>query len=920
MGKRKERRLAAMSAANRRVKLDLLAEPSEEANYNSINEEAGVNQEHDHSASAPPSPSSSGHNKENPLLLLGQYSDDELDDEVNVVQKDADDTDYSTGSEEKEQAVASENLGNNKYEVIEASICKRDLEEVGSPKELKANDGDAIKNTCVDVEHSEAEPLSQTCEPKPSENQAKGHINEHWKLVLHEESNQYYYWNTTTGETSWEVPADLAVEARNRDERSVCSANEESIAKSIEAHTFTNENVHTGICDQVLSADGHETSNFISKDTEGYENMELRSARASDSCLSTGQYCLDSVTASYSNLSGYSNLSEHIELHHALSNEETDVNLPRPSGCCESEDAHASQLMKHGEALLQRLAMLYRSAQQFEGYEGIKKEIDIRISDCRALSSYGSSLLPFWWHIDVQLKQIESAINKIEASNLVQTEEFSDFNARQMAPLQLSNLDVTEKDHELIVSTEFVTDKIKNENDDIERASPETNLQLQGSEHQPKIVPDAILISDSSFAAPTLVHSAEDDMDVEMEIDEETSSPPKSNTDCLCISEQLPNESIVPPLPEEEWIPPPPSDVEPIPPPPPPEGELNSPEEPSAPFPSSNTETMIYPFPDQCNVGYHIPAYGYYSSSVAEVSNGNYYGIAGGSQFSESDLPAYYEPLASASSELSSCVAAVGSATYYDVANVSISSGTVLSSKEPSAFYVESSAVNYQDFAPVSVYSSVVDLHLDSPGNYLPKVSKEPQLSTLQASSSLSTVRALGASSGNDSSLDPQPPVVSKNQSKVVRSKKRTVAVAPTLRSNKKVSSLVDKWKAAKEELHEEEEPESALEILEKKRQKEIEGWHARQIATGEAQDNANFVPLGGDWRERVKRRTARARAEDAQTSTATVVDKEKKQPDLIELSKDLPSGWQAYWDDSTKKLYYGNLTTSETTWNRPTR
>lgn len=72
----------------------------------------------------------------------------------------------------------------------------------------------------------------------------------------------------------------------------------------------------------------------------------------------------------------------------------------------------------------------------------------------------------------------------------------------------------------------------------------------------------------------------------------------------------------------------------------------------------------------------------------------------------------------------------------------------------------------------------------------------------------------------------------------------------------------------------EEEEPEDAYEILEKKRQKEIEvcelwpkffvlfysslsltsfelqlqEWRAHQIATGEAKDNANFQPLGGDW------------------------------------------------------------------------
>lgn len=29
-----------------------------------------------------------------------------------------------------------------------------------------------------------------------------------------------------------------------------------------------------------------------------------------------------------------------------------------------------------------------------------------------------------------------------------------------------------------------------------------------------------------------------------------------------------------------------------------------------------------------------------------------------------------------------------------------------------------------------------------------------------------------------------------------------------------------------------------------------LQEWHAQQIASGEAKDNANFQPLGGDWYE----------------------------------------------------------------------
>lgn len=43
-----------------------------------------------------------------------------------------------------------------------------------------------------------------------SEVQVIGDVGSGWRIVMHEESNQYYYWNVETGETSWEVPNVLA--------------------------------------------------------------------------------------------------------------------------------------------------------------------------------------------------------------------------------------------------------------------------------------------------------------------------------------------------------------------------------------------------------------------------------------------------------------------------------------------------------------------------------------------------------------------------------------------------------------------------------------------------------------------------------------------------------------------------------------
>lgn len=60
MGRRKERRLAASSAAGRRVKLDLVAEPSGDLGGSSVQKEVGGDDNTKNHAGLPNSPSSSG--------------------------------------------------------------------------------------------------------------------------------------------------------------------------------------------------------------------------------------------------------------------------------------------------------------------------------------------------------------------------------------------------------------------------------------------------------------------------------------------------------------------------------------------------------------------------------------------------------------------------------------------------------------------------------------------------------------------------------------------------------------------------------------------------------------------------------------------------------------------------------------------
>lgn len=60
MGKRKERRLAAMTTAGRRVKLDLFAEPSGDLGGSSAQDDVGGDDNSKNHAGLPNSPSSSG--------------------------------------------------------------------------------------------------------------------------------------------------------------------------------------------------------------------------------------------------------------------------------------------------------------------------------------------------------------------------------------------------------------------------------------------------------------------------------------------------------------------------------------------------------------------------------------------------------------------------------------------------------------------------------------------------------------------------------------------------------------------------------------------------------------------------------------------------------------------------------------------
>ncbi|CAL9057641.1 unnamed protein product [Musa banksii] len=893
MGKRRERRLAAMMAASRRVKLDLFTEPSGEMVGNSLHDEVGGDLDKDHHE-VPSSPSSSGQKQENPLLLLEQYSDDELEDDTSEQPTHTAEASVSTGPEvQGQESVGASGIAGSKPDNADATGDIKDDDQLDHINNVDSNDTKESDVALAASQYTEADLASQTV-LDASGMQIVGDLTGNWKVVMHGQSNQYYYWNTVTGETSWEIPSGMEVSISGVDLSSTVGG---QVAYPVLMHANN------------AAPEMHGITNLVPTSMEAYGTVELDKENGKRS----GNAFLDFSKTSGEDLSIY-------EVKHAT----------ETTACYETTDIHSAELVKYGQSLLQRLKAVKGS---LNGHEWMEKEIEFRISDCRALSSYGLSLLPFWWHTETQLKQLESVISREEASF------------------------VAEKSILLCVgAASEVVEKINGENHQSVLDTAATVVQTD--EHMPEIEGTIIKGFSSGLTSKNLgtdtevegvqpvsnveSHTEDVDMDIEMEVDDETitvhtAAQYSSTTECPAsvepailtdtssvVSTSVPaNEPSIPPPPDEEWIPPPPPDSELIPPPPPEDPPLPS-------YPPPYAEAIPPPFQDQYSLGYAVPSYEYYTPAVSEVTSVSYYVHADGSHISETVQPSYYEPVVSSSyPELVADVQSVEPITYYGISGGAVPHVPVVTVTGSSGYYVESGPVSYNDGVSVLDQASSVGYTMESVNSVLPPVkhesdvaavSKEPDKGSVQVISNVSSMQ-LASNASLNGSTTVATSTATKSKSRVLRGKKRTVAVAPTLRSNKKVSSLVDKWKAAKEELHgeEDEEPEDALEILEKKRQKEIEEWRARQIASGEAQDNANFLPLGGDWRERVKRRRAEAKTGPGETVPGAAVN-EKKQPDLAELSRSLPPGWQAYWDESSKEVYYGNSSTSETTWTKPAR
>ncbi|KAJ8534408.1 hypothetical protein K7X08_016136 [Anisodus acutangulus] len=906
MGRRKERKLAAKSAAGRRVKLDLFADPSGDLGGSSVQDEVGGEEESKSPAELPNSPSSSGQQPENPLMLLGQYSDDEVDEESVGGHKRAASEDSSLDHEDKgKQASDEENnvhgeIGSTVMEVEEKAIDNGS--DLPSPSDRPAEDSSKENNASDSLDlHAQLSVLEQITAPATLDAQVLGDASAGWKMVLHEESNQYYYWNTVTGETSWEVPQILGHAAELRLEEKVTAETEcmgNATSENLESSKMDMDIRQTGVSysdineyRQPIGGNLHDKKGDSDEDQSGTMNgsEQIDSQRNETSSpggsLSSGKP--DHAPAGHLNEAGEDS-TKYRDADY-VPEDEIEVDF-------------SSDLVKHCERLLEQLETM-KGSEFYIQHDRISKyalELEIRLADIRSLACNGLSLLPFWVHSERKIKLLDSEIN-------------------QLCGLFLSG---QQNDVEAGHESHRGSDHVHDANGE-RQSSPATSDASEVGEATGVTVHE-------DLTPQTVLHLAEEvDMDVDMEVEDTEPSSSLTAGDPLHAPNHAPMDgpslsvqqtklesSILdqtpsfPPPPDEDWIPPPPPDNEPFPPPPP-----DEPLDDTHALPSDMESVQPFPY----NLAYPGSTFEYYGQTNPEVASSLY--ATSDCQIAVTHHPLYYQI-----------------PTTFSVAPVAINH------VDPSAYYGHQdgvlqpvSAVNgtessglpaipvHENVAPNAIPSldvnggSQSDLSAKSEADVPVKL--ENDKTSLDVPATQSSLRATGTSSAmegvgvSSTSVATASTAPSKVQLKVLR-KKRTVGVVSTLRSNKKVSSLVDKWKAAKEELHaeEEEERESALERLEKKRQREIEEWRAQQIASGEAKDNANFQPLGGDWRERVKRKRAENMREAEKQPS-----EENEQPDLDVVSSGLPSGWQAYWDDSSKQVYYGNAMTSETSWNRPT-
>ncbi|CAM6047128.1 unnamed protein product [Sphagnum compactum] len=1016
MGKRRDRRHAAAlgGGGGRRVKLDLwndddIAQTTGKGvgHTTSANVDGGDDIKAVGSVQHSSPPALPVHVQENPLSLLGQYSDDDGDEDSTPLAVDGTKVlslNNANVSEHVDEQVASfladlettnmlgdENTtGESVLDVPrDKSTASLTLTEVlKEDGKISTQNGDISENT----ESLQSGPgmLELGKQGPQLASRFIGTVANHgcdvvcdWQAILLDETGEYYYWNKLTGETTWEKPVAL------QQHEALMKAREVETSKELDKEQLL-EKQHVGkVCSSVSSLKS-EIGSKVDCEHDGPVNALLGVLeRPVASPISDSH--IDIQNDSHKDLeSGIADAFGNGESGaDQVQNDNNLTTSPKPNSCEADEDVmnESYDRAEVSVAVLQSPAATLD--QNLAGSsEKPAIEAEVRLSDCKAMAEECNNSTDFFWvHTGSQLRRIESELSREEAAasadakaqkpqGVAMDRSISDslqegskgtlpvkkthgFRAlRPPVTAVRSRTSVDTKENRISEQGEGTTDNL--------------NEQL-GLEVSPPVNPTP-KIELSNGEVPEKVPGATEldtDMDVDMEVDmdmddvisfqaptvapvlqvQPTSSllhpqntynpysyplpsavsyippvippilpapvthPPVAALPSFPVATPLYSTSDLwqpPPPPDDAWDPPPPPESEAAPPP--------LPEEPPPlpPSPEASHFTSASPPP---------------SPPSSPPVFGSQYMVAAPSLYSQFGDESTTQTVQGDKS--------VAGTYYSDSARLLVK-------------YNELENTNYLTAPPASDAAPALALASTTiADNAAKKAGKGVSMNMLVLSGGLAVPLAGFILAGSVLRLLLLSCLAFLMVScmcfsycnTAVRGKKRShsTTVAASLKANKKVSSMVNKWLAAKEELHSSEEDEEDkalfdLEAIEKKRQKEVEEWRSQQLASGGALENANFQPLGTlDWRERVKRaKKAENKAEskadskadkDAGASTkptAAVVagvanGGTQKRPDLKELSKDLPSGWQAYWDSESAEVYYGNLTTSETSWERPT-
>lgn len=367
-------------------------------------------------------------------------------------------------------------------------------------------------------------------------------------------------------------------------------------------------------------------------------------------------------------------------------------------------------------------------------------EVEIRLFDFKSLLSYGSSLLPFWMHSEIQLKRLESAIND-EMSKIVNSEESNEashasfsrgeINFQESMGCKIESHQAENKqlissldDCHGTLSVDAVTEdqEVKGSILNAEHVSafdsPTRHMEGGASEQV-----HGVVIPDDSTTKNEVCAEEDVDMDVDMDVEDSNSAgvtsiayvvnakeiaateqPIQSSPPSLYTSLVSEDTFTVPPPPDEEWIPPPPPDNEQVPPPPPDEPP---PEPPYPPLPIY-PETGQPSYAEHYNFAYPVSSFDYYGHTVAAAPGGNYYGHTEGCQVAIPHLPVYYGAVPSTAQVAANPVEPV---TYYGLQDGTGPAPPVVSSVDSSQFHSEAAPLSSDNLAsdhPVSINSFAV--------------------------------------------------------------------------------------------------------------------------------------------------------------------------------------------------------------------